>query len=521
MSKFTKCQKDNSIRYMILGTICGLGFIWLNTFMRQNSFDSSIGAFSLLRTFLVGIGCTSFVYVLFSNAVYEGTETISGNIKACCALSAAIGALLCMELVLEAGTFDLSLFGEGKEQVRLFLPYIKFIYDFWAIIIFPLNIQMLFKAMKKQHFCFGAIVTGSIGVIILTVEGHFIFENLGNNWLVDLAVMNTITLATAVWKYAFSEKKIRKGNAFSSVIFYVLFRIGLLVNPWSRCDGTITGFMYPANWSEYMAGVKELVQNAAIFGTSKELMNSDFIREWLYRNNKLVLQLLFYGGWAAVAAFVLFAVFFVCIVIKMIGTYNGRNHKNYLIFVAAASVLIIRSVLGILYNFGFPYPVTLPFCGSSGIITDSMAFSLLLWSACENRFINDYKKIEETFVSVEDVLEPMDEYRVLDRDGFEYEEDFLYSKEEKLLKDVVDIIGVERKVHCSADWYSIDERDFCVFTEKNSDGRRFILEYLGDRWIPLSNSEEEIQRQLIEDCVTYNKPDCVEDMDDEREDYEN
>ena len=149
-----------------------------------------------------------------------------------------------------------------------------------------------------------------------------------------------------------------------------------------------------------------------------------------------------------------------------------------------------------------------------------MAFSLLLWSACENRFINDYKKIEETFVSVEDVLEPMDEYRVLDRDGFEYEEDFLYSKEEKLLKDVVDIIGVERKVHCSADWYSIDERDFCVFTEKNSDGRRFILEYLGDRWIPLSNSEEEIQRQLIEDCVTYNKPDCVEDMDDEREDYE-
>ena len=77
-----------------------------------------------MRTFLVGIGCTSFVYVLFSNAVYEGTEIISSNIKVCCALSAAIGALLCMELVLEAGTFNLSLFGEGKEQIRLFLPHI-------------------------------------------------------------------------------------------------------------------------------------------------------------------------------------------------------------------------------------------------------------------------------------------------------------------------------------------------------------------------------------------------------------
>ena len=61
MSKFTKCQKDNSITYMILGSICALLFIWLNTFMRQNSFDSSIGDFSLLRTFLVGIGCTSFM----------------------------------------------------------------------------------------------------------------------------------------------------------------------------------------------------------------------------------------------------------------------------------------------------------------------------------------------------------------------------------------------------------------------------------------------------------------------------
>ena len=80
MSKFTNCQKDNSIRYMILGSICALVFIWLNTFMRQNSFDSSIGDFSLLRTFLVGVGCTSFVYVLFSNAVYEGIETISSNI---------------------------------------------------------------------------------------------------------------------------------------------------------------------------------------------------------------------------------------------------------------------------------------------------------------------------------------------------------------------------------------------------------------------------------------------------------
>ena len=87
-------------------------------------------------------------------------------------------------------------------------------------------------------------------------------------------------------------------------------------------------------------------------------------------------------------------------------------------------MLIIRSVFGILYNFGFPYPTSLPFCGTSGIIMDSMAFTLLLWGACGNRFINRYKNMEDQGQWIEEYLfynkpgcmEEMDDETACDED---------------------------------------------------------------------------------------------------------
>lgn len=501
MSKTSVIKKDKTIQAMILGILIVLGLIWTNTFIHQNSFSEGLENFAFLKKSGVVVVYTLFYYWLM-NCDQSGGP-LRGTTRLCAVGTAVSGVLMLFALLLELGTDNFSLYGEKEIILWWFSVPKKYVYDFWTIIVFPTNIVTIFKAMRKEDFDVSALFYGIIAILGLTLEGCLIFWPMNNIWLVDLMVLNTITVALAVWKYAVPEKRIRKGNAIAAIILYGVMRMVFLPLMCVSGNGNFSSFMYAGDWSDLISGISELVKNAALFGTSDYLLKSEYIHIWLADRNKPILQLLYYGGWASVIGLIVFLIGFMIVIVKLLGVKNGREHRNWLVFGTAVTMFSIRAIMGLLYSFGFPYPVALPFLGTNGSIMDAMAFALILIGAWENHKINQFLQIDSTFVSPNDVLGIQDEYYIVDDWGEPYTEE--------IYDDEVDIIGNEVTVRCKAEWYTVDERAFCVFEKKNIETgiQRFIFEYTNENWKVLTNDDNDLMERVIEEYKCNNKPDCM------------
>lgn len=515
MSDSKEIQKDTTIRNMIFGVLLVLGLIWLNTFVHQNSFQGDWGYYSFLKTALIAAVCTGIYYCWLNNNPLDGP--IRNSTKLCAVGAAVSGVLMLAAMLLELGGDSFSLYGE-KEIILWWISIPKkYAYDVWAIIWFPFNINVIFKAMRKERFKAESVFYACIAVLGLTLEGILIFRPMANIWLVDLMILNITTLALAMWKYALTEEHVKKGNAVAVVMLYAVMRIALLPLQCNSWGEKFTTFIYGEEWSELISGINEIVENASFFGTSNYLLNSEFAHNWLSNCNKPLLQLLFFGGWSSVIILILLFVCFIIILMKLLGVKNGRKHRNWLIFATAAVMLSLRTVFGVLYSFGVPYPIGLPFLGSNGSIMDVMAFTLILFGAWENRKILRFYQIDTTFILAEELLGSQADYIILDEDGDPYEEE-VYDEE-------VYITGKDITIHCDAERYDIYGREFCVFTTRSTkeDRKRFILEYADGKWVLLADSEDSIQEEIRERYIYGNRPDCMEgevrDIDEE-DDYE-
>ena len=184
---------------------------------------------------------------------------------------------------------------------------------------------------------------------------------------------------------------------------------------------------------------------------------------------------------------------------------DGRKRKNWLIFATSAVMLYVRTVFGVLYSFGIPYLIVLPFQGSSGSIMDVMAFTLILLGALENRKIQRFYRMDITFIPAEELLGFQNDYIILDEYGDSYEEE--------IFEDEVDITGANSTIHCTAEWYTSHGREFCVFIPHFAEAykKRFVLEYVDRKWVLPINWEGSIQKEIYEQYMSCNKPNCVED----------
>lgn len=503
MSGSKEIQKETTVRNMICGVLLVLGLIWLNTFVHQNSYEGTWGSCSFLKTALLAAFFTGIIYWSLSELFFE--SPIRDSTKLCAVGTAISGVLMLVAMLLELGTDSFSLYGESEIVLWWISIPKKYAYDVWAIIWFPYNINVIFKAMRKEKFKAESIFFGCIAVFGITLEGILIFRPMANIWLVDLMMLNTATLALAIWKYALSEKYVRKENAIAVVILYAMMRIALLPLQCNNWGEKFITFIYGGDWSELISGINEIVAHASFFGTSNYLLNSEFVHNWLANRNKNLLQLLFYGGWASVIILILLFVCFLVILVKLLGVKNGRKHKNWLIFATAAVMLSVRTVFGVLYSFGIPYPIVLPFQGSSGSIMDVMAFTLILLGALENRMIHRFYHMDTAFIPAEELLGFQDNYIILD----EYENPY----EEEIFEDEVDITGANSAIHCTAEWYTSHGREFCVFIPHFDEAykKRFVLEYVDRKWVLPIDWEGSIQKEIYERHMCCNKPNCMED----------
>ena len=91
---------------------------------------------------------------------------------------------------------------------------------------------------------------------------------------------------------------------------------------------------------------------------------------------------------------------------------NQRHDGRDTILQTILFGLFIRVVGGILYSFGIPIPILLPFTGSVGVATDTICIGILILSFLSSRF-EDYSDL-----IAEEILEDLEE----EDDDEEYDE---------------------------------------------------------------------------------------------------
>ena len=500
------------LRISFYSVLFFLGFIWLHTFIRLNSYTNSSGIGSYILTVLISVIATAFYYWCFIGIIdpIESLSKISS--RKCTTICDVICLVMVVAFVLELSTYsNLSIICKQDIQIMSLTISKRYVFDIFVAILFPIITEYALKAMTKEHLSRRSIIWGIVTILVMSLLGYLLFFVMPNIWLADMAVINIVTVTVGIIKYIFPQRKIRKGNLVGMVILYVMVYIALF-SLLSYEGESLSEFMYGSTWPEYKEGVLCLVKNASLFGTSTTLLSSTYIHEWLVNRNNYIQQLLFYGGWTAVIGLIVFMAIFLRLLIHLLGLKNFKIHRHQLVYTAAFCILAIRTVMGTLYSFALlPYPVTLPFGGTYSIITDSIVFTLILYGAWEN-----YKY--ERLITYEPVkpdifLKKELNYKIFFKDKEDNQEE--YKKEG--LSDRVLIKNSGNDVVCDVEWTYGNDREIAVFIpHDNPNHQVFMLEHTKeDEWLFLEN--EDLYPEVMKEFIYYRIPDCME-VDDEDED---
>ena len=489
------------LRYSFCSFLFFLGFIWLHTFIRLNSYTNSSDMGSYILQALISAIATAFYYWCLTSIIDPIESLTEISSRKCSAICDAICLAMIIALVLELSTGgSVSVICEQEIQILSFTISKKYIFEIIVTVLFPIVTEYALKAIVEENFNKKSIIWGSVTIIELALFGFLLFFVLPNVWLVDMAVINIVTVTVGIVKYIKPQKKMKKGNLVGMIILYAMLYIALF-----RCIShqgeSLSEYMFGSTWPEYREGVWFLVKNASLFGPSDALLSSSYIHDWLVNRNNYIHQLLFYGGWAAVIGLVAFMIIFLILLIRLLGLKNFNIHRHQLVYTAAFSILAIRTTMGVIYSFALiPYPVSLPFGGTNSIITDSIVFALILYGAYENyryeRLIT-YELVEpDVFLTKEP------NYKIFIKDEDEYCEEGVFNQ--------VFVQDSDDGVICDVEWTYGNDKKIAVFIPtENLKHQVFLLEYTEEGiWCPVK--DKELYPSVMKEFISYRMPDCME-----------
>lgn len=479
-----------------------IGFIWLHTFIRLNSYTSDSGLGIYILKAIISIIVTVFYYWCFIGIIDSLESLCKISAGKCAAALNLICLVIIVALIIELSTNNFSIIGAQEIQIISLNISKKYIFDIYVAVFFPVIVEYILKSMVNEYFSHESVVCGITTILLVSLVGYLLFFAMRNIWLVDMAVINLITLTLGVMKYVIPQKKARKGNIIGMLILYALVYIFLFFL-FSYGSG-FSEFLYGATWDEYREGAWFIVKNASLFGTSEQLISSVYIHDWLINRNNYILQLLFYGGWAAVIGLIAFMILFLYMLIHLLGVKNFRIHRHQLVYTTAFSVLAIRTVMGIFYSFALlPYPVALPFGGTYSIITDSIVFGLILYGAWENYRYEQVVAYE--LVEPENFLAKETNYQTFTKESEKYEEDGFGNQ--------VYVQDSAQKILCDVEWTYGNEREIAVFIPTDNPNHQvFLLEHATENlWRPVDNRA--LYPSVMEEFLYYRTPDCMKEDD--------
>src|SRR5699024_5239543 len=182
-------------------------------------------------------------------------------------------------LIIELSTDNFSIIGEQEIRIISLTISKKYIFDICIAVLFPIIVEYILKSMANENFSQKLIVCGTTSILLVSLVEYLLFFAMRNICLVDMAVINIITLTVGVLKCVIRQNQFRQGNIIAILILYALiyFFLFFLLSYGSGHSE----FLYGATWDEYREGAWFIVKNASLFGTSEQLLSSVYIHAWL------------------------------------------------------------------------------------------------------------------------------------------------------------------------------------------------------------------------------------------------
>ncbi len=408
---------------MAVMIICWLLLLWSRTFIGlANGCETS--AFSVLGTSIEAIIYT-VCYGAFIFLLNYGTETIYKDEEddendeddylddylddysdcyydkqselrtSMCVI--LIIALLCMFSLAMTGKLPwLDLFSDSV-YMKIAWWYIdkKYLFDILILIVFPIWSTYILRKMKESNFASGAVVSGCVQILALTLIGFLLYMKLPNIWVVEMAIVNLVTLILAVRSYVWKDTY-EHGNVVALLVLYGIVWIALLFTLYSKGQ-TFTDYMglnSTGSPGSYLTNAKKIVENASFIGKSSVLVNDIYVSDFLEGTQYLLLNILFYAGWLPAILVMLVEVAFLVSTAGVIIKYQAHDGRDILLQTVWVG-FFLRVTCGALCSFGVPIPIMLPFTGDVSLAMDSMCIGILLYN-----FVFD--ELAEVFSILED-----------------------------------------------------------------------------------------------------------------------
>ena len=257
----------------------------------------------------------------------------------------------------------------------------KYIFGILMMIVFPVWATIIIRKIRDTEFNAGAVASGSIQILVLSLLEFMFFMHLSNMWILEIAIVNIVTLMIAVKTYAWKDTN-RKGNCVALISAYAVFW-GILLSTFYHSGLTFityvtneTYFNISLSYS-YLSNVNKIVNNASFLGQSTVLSGDPYVLQFLSDKKTVILSTLFYGGWLPTIALIAIEILFGISTAAVLFRYKKKDGMDVMFTVAWLGILI-RIVGGTLYSFGVPVPILTPFTGTIGIYEDSISVGLLL-----------------------------------------------------------------------------------------------------------------------------------------------
>ena len=166
------------------------------------------------------------------------------------------------------------------------------------LIIFPAWSTFILRKVKESSFSIRVVVSGSVQILTLTLIGFLLYMRRPNIWIVELAVVNVLTLILAVRSYIWKAVK-KKGNIVALLVLYVFVWIALLFTFYHNGQSVYDymGFSDINSLNGYFVNVRKIFENASFIGQSAVLIKDPYVLEFLEGSHYLLPSILFYLGW--------------------------------------------------------------------------------------------------------------------------------------------------------------------------------------------------------------------------------
>lgn len=420
-------MKSNKYCRELIMTICMALFVIGYTGICQLNFPYADGTFSYIIRFLLSM---SIPFLGISAMVFFLKQLLPVKMNSLTLLTGLTSVMVILAIIMEVYIMGISIFGNDRIQIGNFRMYKKWFFDVVVVVFFPLLVLMLRQALEQEDSYRNRLSAG-MSILFFTFAEVLFFGELGNAWMISMAIMNIITVTGFILNTS-AALEARRNERRKVAAEYILVWIFLII---------VRGNLYEGNWNERMTSIRLLLKNASAFGTSDFLKSSaQVFYELVYESTNMIHSLLYYTGWVPVLIYLSMMTLFMWGMYQYLGRKINRGKWLYPLYQAAFANLLIRYVGGILYGFGFlPIPVNLPFSGTVGFCLDGISLILLIFAGCESGILNGEVgnllkdlisgKLLEDVLCDEDFDDDWDEDDWME-DSYEEEVNFMFSKED-------------------------------------------------------------------------------------------